>query len=68
MLASTPPDFGSPSLSADLAVWGSCLLTALALRSRVKRDNVHWAAFMGAFLGAAIGLLVYAFGLLTGLY
>jgi hypothetical protein len=44
------------------------VFTAAAIRRGVDREEVKWAAFVGAFIGAGIGLLVYSIGLVTGLY
>jgi hypothetical protein len=68
VLASTLPDFGSPTLSGVFSIWGSVLLTTYALWRGKSRTKIHWAAFIGAYGGATIGCFVYAFGLATGLY
>jgi len=68
VLASALPDFGSPN-SPGLVSFAVCFVfTAAAIRRGVDREEVKWAAFVGAFIGAGIGLLVYSIGLVTGLY
>jgi len=68
VLASTPPDFGSPSSPAFVSLAVCFVLTFAAFWRREGREEIRWAAFVGAFIGAGIGLLTYAFGLVTGLY
>jgi len=68
MLASTLLDLGSPSLPAVFSLWGSVLLTAYAMWRDRNREAIRWAAFVGAYGGAAAGCFIYVFGLITGLY
>jgi hypothetical protein len=66
--ASTLPDFGSPDTTAFVSLVVGCFTTAYSVLRRDSRVDVMWAGFVGTFLGAGIGLLVYAIGLFTGLY
>lgn len=68
MLASTLPDFGSPGTPALISTAVSFLWTIYAFRRGVGQDEILWAAFLGGFIGLGIGFLLYAFGLITGLY
>jgi len=68
VFASTLPDFGSPSSPAFVSFAVCFLLTLAALWRRESREEIRWAAFVGAFIGAGVGLLAYAFDLITGLY
>lgn len=68
VFAATLPDFGSPN-SPGLVSFAVCFaFTVAAIWRGVDREEVRWAAFMGAFIGAGIGLFVYVIGLVTGLY
>lgn len=68
MLPSTLPDFGSPNSPAFVSFAVCFLLTLAAFWRREGREEIRWAAFVGAFAGAGIGLLIYSIGLITGLY
>lgn len=68
MLASTLPDFGSPGTPALVSTAISFLWTVYAFWRGVERDEILWAAFVGGFIGLGIGFLLYAIGLITGLY
>jgi Flp pilus assembly protein protease CpaA len=68
VLASTLPDFGSPGTPAFVSTAISFLWTLYALRRGVEQDEIFWEAFVGGFIGLGIGFLLYAFGLITGLY
>jgi hypothetical protein len=68
VLASTLPNLGSPGTPALMSiVFGFCWTAQAYLRGH-DRDDIRWAGFQGTFFGAGIGLLSYAFGLITGLY
>ncbi len=68
MLAASLPDPGSPDLPALFSIAAGFVLTAHAFWRGDTRGDVQWAGFKGAFIGAGVGLVVYGFGLLTGLY
>jgi len=42
--------------------------TAYAFSRRQPRESIQWQAFLGTFIGVGVGLLVWAFALVTGLY
>jgi hypothetical protein len=46
----------------------SFLAIAHAFWRREPRDDVQWKAFVGTFAGVGTGLLVWIFGLISGLY
>jgi len=68
VLAATPPDFGSPDTTAFVSLVVGCFVTAYSVLRRDSRTDVMWAGFAGTFVGAGIGLVIYAIALLTGLY
>jgi hypothetical protein len=68
VLASTLPNFGSPGTPTLVSAAVSFAWTACALWRGVERDEILWAAFVGAFVGEGIGFALYAIGLVTGLY
>jgi hypothetical protein len=68
VLASTLPDFGSPGTPALVSTAVGFVWIAHAFWRGAARDEVLWAAFVGAFVGEGIGLALYAIGLVTGLY
>ncbi|MGI8461653.1 MAG: hypothetical protein ACR2OC_08485 [Solirubrobacterales bacterium] len=41
-------------------------LTAIALIARRPRQAVQWAAFLGGFAGAVLGLIAYLIALVLG--
>jgi hypothetical protein len=42
------------------------LATAYGLSCGKSREEVQWAAFLGAFIGAGFGLLIYGFAVMSG--
>jgi len=68
VLASTLPDFGSPDTPAFVSIAIGCVFTAYAFWRKEGREDIMWTCFVGTFVGAGVGLLVYAIGLITGLY
>jgi hypothetical protein len=68
VLASALPDFGSPSSPSLVSLAVCFVFTVAAIWRGVGREEIKWAAFVGAFTGAGIGLFVYVIGLSTGLY
>jgi hypothetical protein len=68
VLASALPDFGSPNSPGLVSLAVCFVFTGAAIRRGVGREEIKWAAFVGAFIGAGIGLFVYLTSLVTGLY
>jgi hypothetical protein len=63
-----PPDFGSPDATGLVSLAVGVVVTAHALWRGKDRADVMWAGFLGTFAGAGVALILYAFGLITGLY
>jgi len=67
MFAATPPDPGSlsfvtfPALVISFGWAGAFVL-------REPKEKVQWKGFLGTLLGVGVGLVIYGFGLLSGLY
>jgi Flp pilus assembly protein protease CpaA len=68
VFASTLPDIGSPGTPALISTAISFLWTLHAFWRGVGQDEILWAAFVGGFIGLGVGFLLYAIGLITGLY
>jgi hypothetical protein len=68
VLASTLPDFGSPGTPTLVSAAISFVWTAYAFWRGVGREEILWSAFVGAFVGAGIGFVLYWISLVTGLY
>lgn len=68
MLASSLPDPGTFEFPAAAMFLSTFLATAYAFLSDAPRDEVQWLGLLGGFAGAGIGILVWVFGLITGLY
>jgi hypothetical protein len=68
MLAATTPDPDSPGFPLSVGAFVGFVVTAYALGRRNSREDVQWKAFLGGFAGIGLGLLVWVFGLVSGLY
>ncbi|MGH2956871.1 MAG: hypothetical protein ACRDL6_07760 [Solirubrobacterales bacterium] len=67
-LAATVPDPGSQDFPAFSAIVSGALGTGFALARGLAREDVQWYGFLGTFLGAVGGLLLYFALLVTDLY
>jgi hypothetical protein len=68
MFAATAPDPGSPGFPLSVGALAGFLVTAYALGRCDPREDVQWKAFLGGFAGIGLGLMVWIFGLISGLY
>lgn len=56
----------SGGIALDLQRSVTVSLTAIALIARRPRQAVQWAAFLGGFAGAVLGLIAYLIALVLG--
>lgn len=68
MFAATAPDPGSPGFPLSVGALAGFLVTAYALGRRNSREDVQWKAFLSGSAGFGLGLLVWVFGLVSGIY
>jgi hypothetical protein len=68
VFAATTPDPGSLSFAATMAMVFSFAGAGYAFLRREPRESIQWKAFLGTFSGIGVGLLVWGFGLISGLY
>jgi hypothetical protein len=68
VLAAALPDLGSPGFPLSAGAFAGFLVTAYALSRRESKEDVQWKAFLGGFVGIGLGLMVWVFGLASGLY
>lgn len=68
MVAADLPDPGEPIFVPLSALLGSFLWGGVARARREPPEVVQEATLRGGFWGAALGIALYGFGLVTGLY
>jgi hypothetical protein len=68
VLAASAPDPGSVTFAATCAMVFSFFGAAYGFSRQEPKDDIQWKAFVGTVVGIGLGLLVWGFGLLSGLY
>lgn len=67
MLASSLPDPASFDFPSSVAMFFGFLTAAYGLGRRDPRDEVHWKALIGGFIGFGCGLIAYVVSHALGL-
>lgn len=68
MLFAGLPNPASPGTPAVFSIMVGFVGTTHALARRMPRDDVQWRAFLAAYAGAGVGLLIYFVAIAIKLY
>lgn len=68
MLFAGLPNPASPGTPAVFSIIAGFVGTTHALVRRMPRDEVQWRAFLTAYAGAGVGLLIYVTAIVVEVY
>ncbi|MEX2252751.1 MAG: hypothetical protein WD649_01230 [Thermoleophilaceae bacterium] len=68
VLAMSLPNPGEPGTVPLIAIVGLSAATAIGYLGGKRGPSLRATGFAGAYAGSAVGLLLYVFGLATGIY